>query len=101
MLAVSSRREDTDGVLGEGETGEGSVGGQGDSGGEDSAIAASREGHEVAEEHEIDGLLEGPGSSRLFTLQVVLFVVLLFEHKKMESYMYLETLSRLVVDTFS
>lgn len=70
MLAVSSsRREVTDGELGEGETGEGS-GGQGDSGGEEGATAASKEGQEVAEEDETDGLLEGPGSSRLFILGV-------------------------------
>ena len=57
MLAVSSsRREVTDGELGEGETGEGS-GGQGDSGGEEGATAASKEGQEVAEEDETDGIL--------------------------------------------
>ena len=67
MLAESSsRREDTDGELGEGETGEGWGGGQG----EDSATAGSKEGQEVADEDEVDGLLEGPGSSRLFTLEV-------------------------------
>ena len=64
MLAESSsRREDTDGELGEGE---GCGGGQG----EDSATAGSKEGQEVADEDEVDGLLEGPGSSRLFTLEV-------------------------------
>jgi len=69
MLAVSSsRRQDTDGELG----GE-SSGGQGDSGGGDGGIemAVSKEGQEMAEDDEVDRLLEGPGSSKLFTLETL------------------------------
>ena len=89
MLAVSSsKRQDT-----------GGEGGQGDSGGGDGAVdvAVSTEGHEMVEEEEVDGLLEGPGSSRLFTLGVVRLVKPLFINLKMEA--YLETLSRLELDS--
>ena len=94
MLAVSSsRRQDTDGELG----GE-SSGGQGDCGIE---MAVSKEGQEMAEDDEVDGLLEGPGSSKLFTLGVIILVTLLIIDLKMED--YLETLNRLgvVVGVFS
>ena len=60
-------------------------------------MAVSKEGYEMAEEEEVDGLLEGPGSSKLFSLRAVRLVITLFINLKIEA--YLEALSRLELDS--